>query len=155
MDTPPKILEISVKRPKRPKYPEYKYFCLKVVFKVEEEGDIRTCDGYSSEYTHNVLYEVKDPNDITLYWIGDKDDDFKGKIRRGLSLNPYCFLKKEKNRPGVYVFKEYIDDNPITRAAIKLLKAIKKDPTSATSTSRCIPTSVLLRTLITLDTFWD
>jgi hypothetical protein len=158
MSSQPQILKISVKEPKSPDPDGVKYFFVKVIFKVEDKQDIQSCETYVDEYCKNIMYCVDNPENITKYYVdkvlGDKVEDLEKEIiKRGYTLNPYQILHKKKKKPGVYYYKEAVEDNEITRAAITFLKRIKNNPSS--NNSRFVPISTILRTLNCLDIFWD
>ena len=158
MSSKPQILKISVKEPKKIDPEGIKYFFVKVVIKVEDEQDIQSCEMHVGEFCKNIMYCVDDPEDITRYYIdkvieGKVGDFEKDTIKRGYTLNPHQILHKKKKNPGVYYYKEAVEDNEVTRAAIALLQRIKNDPSS--NISRFVSISTILRALSCLDIFWD
>lgn len=164
------ILHVSSKE--SPKDNEVPWLYINVVFKVEDEHDIIVCDGYSDTWTKNYLYEVENPEQIDLHYqhtthkfVPIKNSDSLTKMvstvdpkydisdtkRSGWSYNSYCFLQKAK-KPNVYFYRDYVEDNLVTRAALQLIQDLKDNKES---TSRFVEFSTFSRSLLTLNTFWD
>ena len=165
----PKILHISA-WPSRPES-EHKWFLVNVVIQVYEKEDICVCDAYCQDFCRNLLYEVEDPELIHLHYLHtthfskkvegtnlselisthDPEYDISDRIHKGWTNNPEQFLTRTK-KPGVYMFKQYVEDNLVTRAAIKMLHDIKE---GEPNTSRFVIFSAIKRCLSALETFWD
>lgn len=159
MNSPPQILEVLVKEQKSGNRSEYKFFYIKVVVKVEDEEDIESCKRYSEEFCKDIMYCVEDPEDITKHYMdsvladGDKPStDISEKIMRGFVHNPR-FIFSEEKESGVFIYKEYVEDNEITRAVVAMLKRLRDNPTS--DHSRFVLLSGILRAITCLDAFWD
>jgi hypothetical protein len=165
----PKILHLSYRE--SPPDSEYKWLYVNVVFEVDNEHDVAVCDGYSEEWSRSFLYEVENPEKIHRHFlhckhkfkpiegtelseletIYDPEYDISDKKRSGWSYNQFNILVKAK-KPGVYFFREYVEDNAITRGALQLLEELKDKGRNG---SRFVPFSTLSRSLLVLNTFWD
>lgn len=172
---PPKILHLSY-RPS-PSQSEHKWLNVNVVVEVFDQHDIARCESLSSEWIRSTLYEVEDTEKIHLHFLNtefkfksdetmgglsvltetytDPEYDISDKIRRGWTYNDMILTKAKK--PNIYFLRDFVEDNEVTRAALKMLKDIKEDGENAcnSSTSRFVLFSCISRCLKTLSTFWD
>ncbi|MGA1048317.1 MAG: hypothetical protein ACO3UU_09915 [Minisyncoccia bacterium] len=153
MNDDPEILHISARE--APKDSEYRWLEVNIVFKVYAEDDTAVCEGYSDEWSHSRIYEVESPKQIDEYYLNTFNIDLlsigSDKERKGWSYNHFCFLQRTK-KPGVYRYREFVEDNAVTRAALQLLQELKD---KGENTSRFVPFSTLSRSLLVLNTFWD
>jgi hypothetical protein len=151
---------------------ECPWLYVNVVFRVFEEHDIMSCKTHSEDWVRSVLFEVDDPKAIDLYYLNtkfkfepienselsrldrfivDPEYDISHLKRSGWESNPYNFLQY-KEKFDVFVFREYVEDNEITRSALKILNDLKQGEKVS---KRFVAFSTLIRTLSTLNTFWD
>jgi hypothetical protein len=170
MNDDPEILHISARE--APKDSEYRWLEVNIVFKVYAEDDTAVCEGYSDEWSRSRIYEVESPKQIDEYYLNtthkfeeiegtelsklvsvctDPKYDISDKERKGWSYNHFCILQRTK-KPGVYRYREFVEDNAVTRAALQLLQELKD---KGENTSRFVPFSTLSRSLLVLNTFWD
>lgn len=166
----PQILHLSHR--KGSSDPDYKWFKVNIVFRVFDEYHISQCDNEAAEWTKSYLYEVDDPEKITLHfshtrikwskpdkngtttltdWITDPKYDISDKKRDGWQTN-FCQLLTKIEKFNVYRYYDFVEDNPATRGALAMLEELK---TQKTNDSRFVPFSTLMRSLRTLDAFWD
>jgi hypothetical protein len=166
----PEILHISCRESDPDN--QHRWLYVIVTFKAYTKLDINLCDGYCSEFQRNLLYEVESVDDIHQYYLNTKFNfkasknsdlstivstqidpkyDISEKIRRGWTNNPFHILNKAK-KPGVYFYRGYVEDNAVTRGALQLLEELKDNKKN---NSRFVLSSTLLRSLMTLDIFWD
>lgn len=170
-DPSPLLLHLSA----RPSGPDsnIKWLSVNIVFKLTNELDIELCDSYSGVWSRSILYEVEDVKSIEEYYLHteynfkridgsnysrihsvctDPKYDISDKIRHGWSLNPFNLLIKTKF-PGIYAYRDYVEDNDVTRAALSTIEKFKLP--NPHLTSRFVPFSTFSRCLLTLHTFWD
>ncbi len=151
---------------------DYKWLKVNIVFRLFEEHEKFSCDAEASEYTKTYLWEVEDPEVIHLHFLNTKmewsEADGKGLTtlkdfvtepeydishlkRSGWQTNfDQLLLKIEKF--DVYRYHDYVEDNPVTRGALKLLEELKEN---GSNDSRFAPFSTFIRSIRALHLFWD
>ena len=170
MENDPKILHLSFRESDPDN--EYRWLYVNIVFKVFAEEDIAVCNNYSDRWVKNTLFEVESSEEVDLHYqhttykfiplsessqlstmesFTDPEYDILDKKRTGWSYNFDEFLSKAK-KPNTYFYREYVEDNVVTRAALHLLQEMKDGKESG---SRFVPFSALHRSLKVLNTFWD
>ena len=170
MENLPQILHLSARESKPDN--EYKWLYVNLVFKVADEYDVISCQTRVKEWSKTTIYEVDDEEDIHNHYLHtsttfqkvegdnfsrlvsfntDPKYDISDKKRTGLALNPFNMLQYIE-KFDVFVFREYVEDNVVTRAALSLLENVKEN---AELTSRFVPFSTFIRCVDTLFNFWD
>lgn len=170
MEQDPQILHLSYRESTSDS--EYKWLRVNIVFKVLDEHDKIVCDAESSEWTKTSLWEVEDPEKIYLHflntrmkwsepdengtttlekWITEPEYDISDKKRNGWESN-FDQLLTKIDKFDVYRYHDYVEDNPATRGALKMLEDLKQE---GKNTSRFVDFSMLIRSLRVLNTFWD
>lgn len=171
MEQNPQILHISYRE--NPSDSEYRWLKVNIVFRVFDEHEKIRCDLDSSDYVKTYLYEVENPEKITLHFahtemewletegkgdllqlkafVTDPEHDISHLKRGGWQINPHQFLRKIE-KFNVYRYNDYIEDNPVTRGALELLENLKENGSNG---SRFVSFSTLIRSLMALDLFWD
>jgi hypothetical protein len=151
---------------------EYKWLKVNIVFRLFDEHEKFSCDAEASEYTKTYLWEVEDPEAIHLHFLNTKMEwseanekgltmlkdfvtepeyDISHLKRRGWQTNfDQLLLKIEKF--DVYRYHDYVEDNSVTRGALKLLEELKENGSNG---SRFVPFSTLTRSIRALHLFWD
>ena len=168
----PRILHLSYREGSSDGDENYKWLKVNIVFKVFDEHDIGLCDGEAAPWTKTYLYEVDDPEKITLHfahtrikwskpnkegnstlqdWITDPQYDISDKKREGWQTN-FCQLLTKIEKFNAYRYHDYVEDNPATRGALAMLEELKNQKANS---SRFVPSSTLIRSLRTLDSYWD
>lgn len=166
----PQILHLSYRENREDA--EYRWLRVNIVFRVFDEHDRAVCDAESSEWTRTYLWEVDEPEKITLHfantrikwsepdengnsalekWITEPEYDISHTKREGWQSNFDSLLRKVE-KFDVYRYSDYVEDNPATRGALAMLENLKED---GTTTSRFVPFSTLIRCLRVLNVFWD
>jgi hypothetical protein len=170
MEHYPQILHLSYRESKPDS--EYKWLYVNLVFRVTDEFDIIACKGKAEEWSKTTLYEVEDAEKIHNHYlhtrmkfedvensehkvlrsfITEPEFDISDRKRTGLALNPFYVLQYIE-KFDVFTYKEYVEDNFVTRAALSMLTDLEGGkPTN----SRFVPFSTLTRCIDTLNTFWD
>jgi hypothetical protein len=170
MEHYPQILHLSYRESKPEN--ENRWLYVNLVFRVTEEFDIIACKGRCEEWSKNVIYEVEDKEQIHSHFLNTRLDfkpvegsslsrlesystdpkfDISDKKRVGLSLNPFYTLE-HLEKFNVFVYRDYVEDNFVTRAALSMLSELKEGRGGGT---RFVPFSTLTRCIDTLNTFWD
>ena len=170
MEQKPQILHLSYRESGSDS--EYKWLRVNVVFKVFDEHEKIRCDAEASDWIKTSLWEVDNPEKITLHfshtdikwstgdgkkystlkeWITDPEYDISNTKRMGWQTNFDQFLTKIE-KFDVYRYHDYVEDNPATRGALQMLEDLKQD---GKNTSRFVDFSLLIRSLKVLNTFWD
>lgn len=170
MEQNPQILHLSYRE--SPSDSEYKWLKVNVVFRVFDEYEKGNCDADASDWTRTYLWEVEDPETIHLHFVNTKmewsEADEKGLTtlrdfvtdpqydishlkRSGWQTNFDQLLTKIE-KFDVYRYYDYVEDNPVTRGALKLLEELKENGSNG---SRFVPFSTLIRSLRVLHFFWD
>lgn len=139
------------------------YIYLNVVFKVYDKDYKRKIDSLSQEYVRSSVWVVNDPKEIEQYYdniIFDRIPEngwyksrslFKKKTVSGWSINDFkCLTYIPKF--DVYRFREYVENNKITRAAIETLESLKLGEENS---ARFVDVATLTRCIRALDIFWD
>jgi hypothetical protein len=150
---------------------DYEWLYVNVVFKIYDETSRSVCFGRVDPWKQSFLYEVEEPSIIDKFYESrtmkfepipgtelsklveesvDPQYDIRPYKRRGWMYND-SYLQHVKQF-DVFCFKEYVEDNLVTRAALQMLQDLKDTGESA---SRFVPFSTLSRCLETLHTFWD
>jgi hypothetical protein len=145
---------------------------VNLVFKVSDELDRVACQGKAKEWSTTSIYEVDDAEKIHNHFLHtrlefeemegsnfskltssltDPEYDISDKKRVGLSLNPFYTLQHVE-KFDVFVFKDYVEDNPVTRGALSMLEDLKNQ---GKTSSRFVAFSTLIRCVDTLHIFWD
>lgn len=150
---------------------KYKWLKVNIVFKLTDKLDKELCDNYASHWSPATLWEVDDPERINQHFLHtsmkweeldnghkqldrfctDPEYDISYTKKHGWSTNNFEFLTKIE-KFDVYRFHDYIEDNPITRSALAMLKKLKD---GENIDSRFVSFSTLTRCLMTLNLFWD
>lgn len=170
MEHYPQILHLSTRE--SPPDREYRWLYVNLVFRVTDEHDFLSCKGRSEEWCRTYLYEVDNEQEIHNHFLHTKhrfekiegselsklvsfttepEYDISDKKRSGLALNPFYHLQYIE-KFNVFVFKEYVEDNFVTRAALSMLNDLKDNKETA---SRFVPFSTFIRCVDTLNNFWD
>ena len=170
MENHPQILHLSA-RESRPDN-EYRWLYVNIVFRVTDEHDTIACQGRADEWVKTLIYEVDDPSEIDNHYLNtkhsfeeipgtslsklvsactDPEYDISSKMRSGLSMNHHNTLRYIE-KFNVFVFRDYVEDNFVTRAALSMLEDVKN---GKQTTSRFVPFSTFIRCVDTLHTFWD
>ncbi|MEY2973072.1 MAG: hypothetical protein RI886_849 [Pseudomonadota bacterium] len=170
MENNPQILHLSYRESEPDN--DYKWLYVNLVFKVTDEFDIIACKGRAEEWTKTILYEVEDAEEIHNHFLHTRykfnkienselselssyttepEFDISNKKRSGLALNPHHILQYIE-KFDVFVFREYVEDNFITRAALSMLKDLEENKKTG---SRFVPFSTFIRCVDTLNVFWD
>jgi hypothetical protein len=165
-----KILHISYKQSSPED--EYNWLRVNLVFRVVDEYDLIVCKSMSEEWSKASLYEVDDPVQIHNHFLHtghefkkientelsrlisfstDPEYDISDKHRVGFSLNPNYILQYIE-KFNVFVYRDFVEDNPVTRATLSMLEDLKN---TGKSTSRFVSFSIFTRCITTLNTFWD
>jgi hypothetical protein len=151
---------------------EYKWLYVNLVFKVTDEYDIIVCNSRAEEWSKTAIYEVEDTKQIDEHFLHikhtfkkiegsdlselvsvctDPKYDISDKQRRGFALNSFHILNYIE-KFDVFVYKDYVEDNPVTRAALSMLEGLKNGESPG---SRFVSFSTFIRCIDTLNTFWD
>lgn len=129
---------------------------VNLVFKVDDEHRMYV-EGYCSDWVRGVIYQVDDVREITNFYESESGGELLGRkhpaYRSGFMMNDYNFLVHLK-KFDVYRFHEIVEDNRITRAAIRELAAMNGDGGNDIG-GRFMAISRLTRCLATLNIFWD
>jgi len=170
MEQNPQILHLSYRESSSDS--EYKWLKVNIVFKVFDEHERFSCDAEASEYTKTYLWEVEDPEVIHLHFLNTKmewsEADEKGlttlkdfvtdpqydiaHLKRSGWQSNFDQLLTKIEKFDVYRYHDYVEDNPATRGALKLLEELKENGSNG---SRFVPFSTLTRSLRALHLFWD
>ena len=170
MEKDPLILHLSCRESKPDK--EIRWLYVNLVFRAFEELDIVVCKNRSEEWSQSYLFEVEDAEEINNHYLNtrfvfeDEEDvdwaemsqmvvdpkfDISEKKRHGFALNPYHTLSYVE-KFDVFVFREFVEDNVVTRAALSMLEDLRAGKKPG---SRFLAFSTLMRCINTLDNFWD
>jgi hypothetical protein len=170
MEQNPQILHLSYRE--SPSDSEYKWLKVNIVFRVFDEHDRMRCDADASDWTKTYLWEVENPEAIHLHFLHTKmkwlepDEEGNSQLgefvtnpkydishlkRSGWQTNFEQLLTKTK-KFDAYRYHEYVEDNLVTRGALKLLEELKENGSNG---SRFVPFSTLIRSLRVLNLFWD
>lgn len=170
MEKNPQILHLSYRESSSDS--EYKWLKVNIVFKVFDEHERYSCDAEASDWTKTYLWEVEDPEAIHLHFshtkmewtetsegrlsrlkdfVTDPKYDISHLKRSGWQTNFDQLLTKVE-KFDVYRYYDYVEDNPVTRGALKVLEELKENGTNG---SRFVAFSTLIRSLRVLHLFWD
>jgi hypothetical protein len=151
---------------------EYSWLRVNLVFRVTDDHDILACKARSEEWSKTTIYEVEDPEQIHNHFLHtqhkfekipgsdlsklisfstDPEYDISDRKRSGWAFNSFYVLQYI-DKFDVFVYRDYVEDNSVTRAALSMLEDLKE---TGTSTSRFVPFSTLTRCIDTLNNFWD
>ena len=165
----PEILHISSRENSSDS--EYKWLYVNIVFKVYDELDKIVCSGLTETWKQTTIYEVESPSVIDKFYetrvmefkpipgtdlselvesYVDPKHDIKHLKKTGWAYNDNYLNYVEKF--DVFCFKDYVEDNLVTRGALQLLRELKEGKDSG---SRFVPFSTLSRSISTLHAFWD
>jgi hypothetical protein len=165
----PKILHLSSRENSSDS--EYRWLHVNIVFKVYGACDKIACSGLTEPWKKTTLYEVENSEAIDKFYetrvmkfepipntdlstlvesYVDPEHDIRHLKRVGWSYNDNYLNYIEKF--DVFWFREYVEDNPVSRGALQLLQGLKEGKGNA---SRFVPFSTLSRSISALHTFWD
>lgn len=165
----PKILHISSRENSSDS--EYRWLYVNIVFKVYDEFDKIVCSGLAETWKQTTIYEVESPSVIDKFYetrvmkfepipgtdlsklvesYVDPEHDIAPYKKMGWAYNDNYLNYVEKF--NVFCFRDYVEDNAVTRGALQLLQELKE---GKDSTSRFVPFSTLSRSISALHAFWD
>jgi len=165
----PEILHISSRENSSDS--EYKWLYVNIVFKVYDEFDKIVCSGLTETWKQTTIYEVESPSVIDKFYE-TRVMEFKPVPGTDLSefvesyVNPEHDITPHKKvgwayndnylnyieKFDVFWFRDYVEDNAVTRGALQLLQGLKEQKDNP---SRFVSFSTLSRSISALHTFWD
>lgn len=148
------------------------WILVNLVFRVFDEIDRETCVRMTEDWVKGTVYCVDNVEDIDRYYHSMtrkfepvpgsdfvrmvstpcKEFDISDRKYTGWTYNFDNYLKYVK-KFDVFIYKDYVEDNPVTRAALAMLDELKNGEESGSS--RFVPFSTLTRNIRVLNTFWD
>lgn len=165
----PKILHISSRENSSDS--EYRWLHVNIIFRVYDKLDKIVCSGLAETWKQTTIYEVESPSVIDKFYetrvmkfepipdtdlsklvesYVDPEYDIAPYKKMGWAYNDNYLNYIEKF--DVFCFRDYVEDNVVTRGALQLLQELKE---GKNSTSRFVPFSTLSRSISALHAFWD